>query len=186
MELAAPDGKAAADRDLVRRAQQGDLRAFDELARRHAAWAYRRAFAVLRDHHDAEDITQEALLAAWQHLAGFRGDCEFGTWLHPIVTRLALSKARRRLPAMSLEQVDSAAAADTDPAMAAERAAAARSVHAALRTLPAPQRSAITLHHLDGQSYAQIAVMCRTTVPAVRSHLFRGRQALAAAVSNWR
>jgi RNA polymerase sigma-70 factor (ECF subfamily) len=44
---------------------------------------------VLHDHHEAQDTAQDAFLAAWQGLAGFRSDCEFGTWLHPIVTRRA-------------------------------------------------------------------------------------------------
>jgi DNA-directed RNA polymerase specialized sigma24 family protein len=43
---------------------------------------------VLHDHHEAQDTAQDAFLA-WQGLAGFRSDCEFGTWLHPIVTRRA-------------------------------------------------------------------------------------------------
>ena len=46
---------------------------------------------------EAQDTVQDAFLAAGQGLAGFRGDCEFGTWLHPIVTRLALSQARTAL-----------------------------------------------------------------------------------------
>jgi RNA polymerase sigma-70 factor, ECF subfamily len=185
MDLAARD-EAAADRDLVRRVQQGDLHAFDELARRHAPRAYGVAFGILRNHHDAEDVTQDALLAAWQGLEGFRNDCEFGTWLHPIVTRLALNNSRRRRPVSSWEQGDCAAAADTEPGPAVERAAVSRSLHTALLGLPAPQRSAVVLHHLDGQSYTQIARVGHTTVPAVRSHLFRGRRALAAAISSWR
>jgi DNA-directed RNA polymerase specialized sigma24 family protein len=67
-----------------------------------------------------------------------------------------------------------------------ERTAVTRSLQTALLALPAPQRSAVMLHHLDGQSYAQIAHGGHTTVPAVRSHLFRGRRALAAAISSWR
>lgn len=176
----------AEDRGLVLLAQQGELEAFDKLMRRHATWAYRVAFAILGDHHDAQDITQDAFLAAWQGLSGFRGDSEFGTWLHPIVTRLALNKASRRRLTVSLDEADSLAGADIGLAEAAERTAATRSLDAALRTLPAAQRSAVILHHLDGLSCARIAVLTRATVPAVRSHLFRGRRALAAALSTWR
>jgi RNA polymerase sigma-70 factor (ECF subfamily) len=185
MDLAARD-EAAGDRDLVRRVQQGDLHAFDELAHRHAPRAYGVALGILRNHHDAEDVAQDALLAAWQGHEGFRHDCEFGTWLHTIVTRLALNKSRRRRPVTGWDLTDCAAAADTEPAQAVERAAMTLSLHTALLALPDPQRSAVMLHHLDGQSYAQIARGGRTTVPAVRSHLFRGRRALAAAIDSWR
>ncbi|HEX5298878.1 MAG TPA: RNA polymerase sigma factor [Streptosporangiaceae bacterium] len=179
-------GEATPDQELVRRGQRGDLGAFDELMRRHALRAYHVALAVLRDHHDAQDTAQDAFLAAWQGLARFRGDCEFGTWLHPIITRLALNKATRRRPAVSLDEASPAARARAGPAETAERAAAARSLHAAVRTLPAAQRSAITLHYLDGLSCDRIAALTLTTVPAVRSHLFRGRRTLAATLSNWR
>jgi RNA polymerase sigma-70 factor (ECF subfamily) len=179
-------GEGAPDQELVRRGQQGDLQAFDELMRRHAVRTYHVALAVLHDHHDAQDTAQDAFLAAWQGLAGFRGDCEFGTWLHPIVARLALNKASRRRYTVSLDQVSRSAGTCAGPAETAERAAATRSLRAAVRTLPAAQRSAITLHYLDGLSYARIAALTRTTIPAVRSHLFRGRRTLAATLGNWR
>jgi RNA polymerase sigma-70 factor, ECF subfamily len=179
-------GEAAPDQELVRRGQQGDLQAFDELIRRHALRTYHAALAVLHDHHDAQDTAQDAFLAAWRGLAGFRGDCEFGTWLHPIVARLALNKASRRRYAVSLDQVSHVAGTRAGPAETAERAAAAASVHAAVRTLPAAQRSAITLHYLDGLSCTRIAALTLTTVPAVRSHLFRGRRALAVTLGDWR
>lgn len=181
-----PDHETVPDQELVRRGQRGDLPSFDELMRRHAVRAYLVALGLLRNHHDAQDTAQDAFLAAWQGLTGFRGDCEFGTWLHPIVTRLALNKASRRRYTVSLDQVSRTAGTRGGPAETAERAAAAASVRAAVRTLPAAQRSAITLHYLDGLSYARIAALTLTTVPAVRSHLFRGRRALAATLSNWR
>ncbi len=179
-------GQAVPDQELVARARQGDPRAFDELTSRHAGRAYRAALAVLRDRQDAQDTTQDAFLAAWHGLAGFRGDCAFGTWLHHIVTRLALSKASRRRYPVSLDQASRAAGTREGPAETAERAAAVRSVREAVRMLPAAQRSAITLYHLDGLSYARIASLTCTTIPAVRSHLFRGRRALAATLSSWR
>lgn len=174
------------DRELVRLSQQGDLQAFDDLTRRHSVRAYHVALTVLHDHHDAQDITQDAFLAAWQGLARFRGDCEFGTWLHLIVTRLALTKAGRSRPTVGLDQVSGVAAPQADPAQAAERAAAIASVGSAVRTLPAAQRSAVTLFHLDGLSSAQVAALTQSTVPAVRSHLFRARHVLADALSDWR
>jgi RNA polymerase sigma-70 factor (ECF subfamily) len=182
----ARDGGLVTDRELVRSAQQGDLQAFDELTRRHAARAYRTALAVLRDHDDAQDTTQDAFLAAWQGLAAFRGEAAFGTWLHRIVTRMALNKATRRRETARPDDMSRMAGQEPGPAEAAERAAAAGSVTAAVRALPAAQRSTITLHDLDGLSYAQIAALTHTTLPAVRSHIFRGRRALAAAVTDWR
>lgn len=179
-------GEAVPDQELVWHGQQGDLQAFDELMCRHAGRAYHVALAVLHDHQDAQDTTQDAFLAAWRGLAGFRGDSEFGTWLHPIVTRLALNKASRRRYAVSLDKVSRTAGTGAGPAETAERAAAARSLGDAVRALPAAQRSAVTLYHLDGLSYARIAALTCTTVPAVRSHLFRGRRALAATLSSWR
>jgi RNA polymerase sigma-70 factor (ECF subfamily) len=179
-------GEAVPDQALVRRGQRGDLQAFDELMRRHSMRAYHVALAVLHDHHEAQDTAQDAFLAAWQGLAGFRGDCEFRTWLHPIVARLALNKASRRRSTVSLDQVSSTAGTCVGPAETAELAAAARSLRAAVRTLPAAQRSAITLHYLDGLSCARIADLTRTTIPAVRSHLFRGRRTLATALGDWR
>ena len=185
-ELGSGPGESAADRELVRRARQGELQAFDDLVRRYADWAYRVALAVLHNHHDAQDTTQDAFVAAWQGLDSFRGDCEFRTWLHPIVTRTALNKATRRRGTVSLDQASLTARTGADPAETAEQAAAAGSLGAAVRALPVAQRSAITLYHLDGLSYARIAALTLTTVPAVRSHLFRGRRALAAALSSWR
>jgi RNA polymerase sigma-70 factor, ECF subfamily len=179
-------GEAVPDRELVRRGQQGDLQAFDELMRRHAGRAYHVALTVLHDHLDAQDTTQDAFLVAWQGLAGFRGDCEFGTWLHPIVTRLALNKTSRRRYTVSLDQASLTAGTGGGPADTAERAAAARSLDVAVRTLPAAQRSAVTLYHLEGLSYARVAALTRTTIPAVRSNLFRGRRALAATLGSWR
>jgi RNA polymerase sigma-70 factor (ECF subfamily) len=178
--------QAALDLELVQRSQQGDLQAFGELISRHAVRAYHVALAVLHDHHDAQDTVQDAFLAAWQGLAGFRGDSGFGTWLHPIVSRLALNKVTRRRSTDSLDRVSHAAGTRAGPAETAERADAARSLHAEVRTLPAAQRSAITLHYLDGLSCARIATLASTTVPAVRGHLFRGRRALATTLSSWR
>ena len=73
-----PD-QVAPDHELVRRGQQGDLQAFDELMRRHVIRAYHVALAVLHDHHDAQDTAQDAFLAA-----GFRSVSTPITWRPPL------------------------------------------------------------------------------------------------------
>ena len=62
---------------LVRRAQEGYVDAYAELVDRHGGLAYRVALRLLGNHHDAEDVAQEALVTAWQQLPGFRGNPAF-------------------------------------------------------------------------------------------------------------
>jgi RNA polymerase sigma-70 factor (ECF subfamily) len=82
------------DDELVELARQGDTTAFGTLVERHHAAAFRTALVVCRSREDADEVAQDALLQAWQKLAGFRGDAQFRTWLLTIVWRHALSRRR--------------------------------------------------------------------------------------------
>ena len=82
------------DADLVDRARTGDSSAFGELMDRHRLGVYRAALAVLRSHADAEDAAQDAFIAAYRHLARFRGDSAFRTWLLAIAWRKAITRRR--------------------------------------------------------------------------------------------
>ena len=84
------------DAYLVTRARDGYLDAYEMLVQRHAPMAYRVALRLCGDHHDAQDVAQEALIAAWQNLDHFREDSSFATWLYQIVTRRALNKVTRQ------------------------------------------------------------------------------------------
>ena len=72
---------------LVQRAREGYVDAYAELVDRHGQMAYRVALRLLGNHHDAEDIAQEALVTAWQQLPQFKASSSFSTWLDRIVTR---------------------------------------------------------------------------------------------------
>ena len=80
---------------LVGRARDGYLDAYEMLVQRHSAMAYRVALRLCGNHHDAQDIAQDALIAAWENLARFKADSSFSTWLYQIVTRRALNKITR-------------------------------------------------------------------------------------------
>ncbi len=176
----------AEDEYLVQRAQEGYLDAYGVLVDRYGQLAYRVALRLVGNHHDAEDIAQEALVAAWQHLPEFRSGAKFSTWLYRIVTRRALNHISRAKRTASLDLLGDVTDPEEETAGHAERGMTAGAVTAAVAALPPAQRVAIVLHHFEGLSNAEIADITGTTVPAVRSHLFRGRRALTKTLRDWR
>ncbi len=174
------------DAYLVARAREGYLDAYEMLVQRHSAMAYRVALRLCGNHHDAQDLAQEALIAAWQNLDRFRADSSFSTWLYQIVTRRTLNKVTRGRPADSLDLLGDRPGHGTEPAAQAERNLAADAVTDALAALPFAQRVVVVLHHFEGLSYADVAAVTHSSVPAVRSHLFRARRTLGTRLEEWR
>jgi len=94
------------DAELVRRAKAGELDAFEALTNRHERRVYSLALRMLRQEQDAEDVTQQTFLSALEHLAGFREEASFSTWLLRIASHAALKVIRKRkgLNTVSLEE----------------------------------------------------------------------------------
>lgn len=174
------------DTYLVQQAQDGYQDAYVELTERHGQMAYRVALRMLGNHHDAEDVAQEALITAWQRLPGFSAKSSFATWLYQIVTRRALNRISRTRTAESLDLVGDVRDQAPGPGDTAVERGAAQAVVNAITVLPPQQRAAIVLHHFEGLPNAEVARITGSTVPAVRSHLFRGRRALAKMLQEWR
>jgi RNA polymerase sigma-70 factor, ECF subfamily len=179
-------GSEVGDAYLVRRAQEGYVDAYADLVDRHGLLAYRVALRLLGNHQDAEDVAQEALVAAWQQLPGFKADSSFSTWLYRIVTRRALNRITRRRVTESLDLLGDVCDAGDGPDQQTERNLTVDAVTDAVIALPPPQRIAIVLRHFEGLPLAEIADITGSTVPAVRSHLFRGRRTLSTTLAEWR
>src|SRR5215510_10249814 len=93
---------------LVREAQQGDTRAFDELVVRYRDKVYRLAYKILRHEDDAAEALQDAFLSAFRGLKNFKAESTFSTWLYRVTTNAALMKYRKRREGhISLEQSQS-------------------------------------------------------------------------------
>jgi RNA polymerase sigma-70 factor, ECF subfamily len=106
------------DQELVRRAQAGELDAFEALTTRYEQRVFSLARRMLRQEQDAEDVTQQTFLSALENLKGFRGEASFATWLFRIATHAALKVIRKRkgLETVSLEAASEGADhADTLP-----------------------------------------------------------------------
>src|SRR5213594_234064 len=85
--------------DLIHRAQQGDQAAFEALYRQHVGRVYALCLRLTSDPAQAEELTQDAFVRAWQRLASFRGESALGSWLYRLtvnVVFLHLRGARRR------------------------------------------------------------------------------------------
>ncbi len=173
------------DLTLVVRAQEGDVRAFETLARRHQDALYRVALRVLGDPAEAEDALQEALLSAWRRIDRFRGDAAFSTWMYRIVTNQCVVALRRRRPQPVADAGRELAASDS-PERAAELDAELAALGRAVQDLPDDLRVCWVLRELEGLGYAQIAEVTGAGEPTVRGRIHRGRVRLTAAMREWR
>lgn len=172
---------------LVVRAQEGDTRAFEVLVRRHQDQFYRLAVRLLGNSSDAEDAVQEAFVAAWRQLRGFRGEAAFSSWMYRIVTNRCLKLLRNRRPVVPLEDLgDLPGTGGVSPEQAAEATDRAAALQGALQELPTDQRTCWVLRELHGLSYEDIAAIVGVGPKAVRGRLYRARRRLAEVMTPWR
>jgi len=170
------------DRSLTETAQTGDLRAFDDLARRHYPRVYRVLCRLLGRAEDAEDAAQEVMIAAWENLPRFRGDSAFTTWLHAVTVRRGISAVRGviRRKTESLDDPHAAEAEDRrdGPERSAERREESERLRHALSRLPEAQRNVAVLYYYGEVSCREIAGELGMAESTVRGHLRRARENL--------
>ncbi|MBS2532654.1 sigma-70 family RNA polymerase sigma factor [Catenulispora sp. NF23] len=170
------------DRLLAARAADGDDEAFEHLVHRYAPRMLTLATRILGDRTEAEDAVQEAFVAAWRALPGFRADSQFPTWLYRIVTNKCLNLLRARRPNAPLEDAGELRAPAGDPADAAEATETLRTLGQALDSLTDEQRACWVLREMDGLSYEEIGRILGIGEPSVRGRIHRARKALMEAV----
>lgn len=168
------------DHDLMGRAAQGDERAFQTLARRHAAGALRVARRILGNGALAEEIVQDAFLRVWINAPRWRPDAAFRTWLYRIVINLCLN-VRRRPADLPLPAAGDPADPAPDAGAALELAERDRKLAAAINALPARQRAAIVLTYQEDLSNAEVADVLDVSVSGIETLLVRAKRALRAA-----
>jgi RNA polymerase sigma-70 factor (ECF subfamily) len=176
------------DKELVRRVQKGDMRAFDLLFSRYQHKITNLVSRYLRDAEEVQDVVQEAFIKAYRALPRFRGESAFYTWLYRIAINTAknhLVSRSRRPPGSDIEiedaeQFDGADALreTDDPESALARDELEAEILAAIADLPEDLRSAVTLREFDGLAYEQIAEIMECPVGTVRSRIFRARDAI--------
>ncbi len=180
-----PPGPELDDLTLVVRAQEGDVRAFETLARRHQAALYRLAVRVMGDHAEAEDALQEALLDAWRRIDRFRGDSAFSTWMYRVVTNRCIAILRKRRP-LPVDEVGDHIPAPDSPERSAEADASMAALGVALQGLSDDLRICWVLREMEGLGYTEIAEITGASEDAVRGRIHRARTRLAEVMRAWR
>lgn len=167
---------------LLRRAQQGDAAAFEEIFTPLEGRIYRTCVHVLGPGEDAKDCAQEVLLRAFRSLKDFRGDCALESWVHRLCMSTCLDAVRKR-KVRAAESVDALAETGYDPPSREagpyeqmekkERMALLRSSIAAL---PEDQRLAFSLTVLEEVPYEEAAEQLGVAVGTIKSRVNRARE----------
>ena len=180
----------ATDAELVRRAQAGDLAAFEGLVSRYEQRVYTLTRRIVGQEQDAEDVTQQAFISALEHLASFRGEASFATWLTRIATHAALKIIRKRqgLPTVSLEATteeqetyasiphpEYIADWRESPAELVTRGETQQLIDAALARLDEKHRLVFLLRDVEGLSVKETAAALQLSEVNVKVRLLRAR-----------
>jgi len=193
-----PDAEMS-DEDLAARAAAGDASAFEELVTRYQNRVYRLACRLTGRDSDALDVLQDTFLQVFRHLASFRGDARFSTWLYRIATNVALMHQRTwaRHPAESLEDFlprfdgsnthrqtpEELQVASRVEELLNHEMLAAR-VREAVERLPELYRVAFVLRDLEEVPTEDVAVILGVEPAAVRQRVHRARLMLRGFLSD--
>lgn len=175
------------DAALATRAALGDRQAFGLIAERHGPALLRFARTMVRDADEAQDVVQEALVAAWLNIDRFDGRSSLTSWLFGITVNKSRDLRRRRRPTPVLPEVLVDAEQVADGSSGGSEGALFRADLAeALAGLPERQRASWLLTQVEGLSQAEAAVALRMTPDAVRGQVARARRALSERLEAWR
>jgi RNA polymerase sigma-70 factor (ECF subfamily) len=181
---------AESDQELVERAKNGDLKAFDLLVLKYQRRVFRLVSRVIKNNSEVEDVAQECFIKAFRAIHQFRGDSAFYTWLYRIAVNtaknylfskgkrpIALSELKKSEDSDSFDMLDAVSNEDPEGNMAGLQIAEA--VNKAVKKLPDELSTAVVLREMDGLSYEEIAEVMNCPIGTVRSRIFRAREAIA-------
>ena len=166
--------------DWMRRIKEGDMEAFRLLVEAHQARVIGTISKMLSSDTDAEDLAQQVFIRVWRSAPRYKPTAKFTTWLFRITRNLVFNEMRRKKhvaePTDELLEPAERTSHEPDQVLLEEELQSA--IQEAISNLPESQRIAIVLRRYEEMPYEEIAKVMGTTVPAVKSILFRARAEL--------
>lgn len=175
------------DEALVAAARDGDFASFEKLFERHRNLVYRFVFQMSNRRDDAEDLTQEVFVRAYQNLSRYRDEAKFTTWLLRIATNLATDRSRMYQRRMALENQESGSQGALawmtvgnveNPVENLESDRRTEILRKAIMALPDHHRNVIVLRDIEEMEYKDMADLLGCTVGGAKLRVLRARRAL--------
>ena len=175
------------DQEVITRSLEGEPGAFNLLVGKYEHMVFSLALRIMKSREDAEDVTQEVFLNAYNHLADYQSRFKFSTWLLKITKNQALYRLRgaknRPVPSEDLDiltsaQSDPAQTQGSNPEDATERNEFKGTVLDILQTLPDKYRLTLMLRHLFERSYQDISDILEMNIGTVKTNIHLGRKLL--------
>lgn len=176
--------------ELIKRCQQGDLEAFEQLIAAYEKKMINYCWRMLGNPSDAEDAAQEVFIKVFRFIESFTGQSSFSTWLYRIASNVCLDilRKKKRQPADTVSLYQSGAEGDEfvllvednapSPYESAQLNEAQRALNTALAQLGEEQRRVIILRDIEGFSYEEIAAVMHVPPGTVKSRINRARKSL--------
>lgn len=180
-QVAPPVTSADEEAVLIARAQKGDAAAFEKLYRHNVGRVFALCLRMCADRAQAEELTQDAFIRAWQKLSLFRGESAFSTWIHRLTVNVVLQRSRtdrrreRRVESTDDVRLLSGPAPAATPGKRID-------LERALETLPAGARRVFVLHDVEGYKHHEIAELTGSAVGTSKAQLHRARKLLRKAL----
>jgi RNA polymerase sigma-70 factor (ECF subfamily) len=175
---------ALSDEELVGKVCDEDQELYREVVRRYSAPLSRYIRTILRDHDLAKDALQETFVRAFVNLRGFDRERKFSSWIYRIARNEALDRLKGDRREVSLDG-EGSVLSDTLPDDAprpdevADEALTTDAVRACVAKLPLMYREPVSLYHLEGRSYEEVADVLRLPMGTVATRIARAKRLLA-------
>ena len=182
------------DLGLVKRAKSGDYQAFDLLVLKYQSRLISTAFKFVKDVQIAEDVVQDSFIKAFKALESFREDSSFYTWIYRITVNTSKNflVSKKRKSELLNSDLSEEASYEVEPVETyspedlLQATQLKKVITETIDQLGEDTRTALTLRELDGLSYEQIADVVNCPVGTVRSRIFRGREVIDEAISQYK
>jgi RNA polymerase sigma-70 factor, ECF subfamily len=184
------------DSEIIRLILKGDRQIFRLFVEKYQSMVFRTCMGFLHDKDDADDLTQDIFIQAYQSLNSFKGDSSFSTWIYRIAVNASLNRVRKNSGNPVFNRLDSLFGSgkekeislpvfdNENPESILIRQEHSKWVQKALDNLPENQRTAIVLSKYDDLSQKEIAEIMKTTEGAVEALIQRAKTNLRAKLSS--
>jgi len=173
--------------ELIEQLKQGDEAAFKTIVEQWKDMVYNTILGIVQNETEAEDLAQDVFIKVFEKISTFKGDSKFSTWLYRIATTTALDHLRSKKRKKRFGFLQSLGGGNDEkesipdfnhPGVSLDNKERAAVLFKAIESLPENQKTAYTLHKLEGLSYRDVSEVLNTTVSAVESLMSRANQNL--------